>query len=351
MSFTIAFYIHHHGSGHLMRTLQIVKALKNHQVILMGSGLKALTELPSNIKVAHLPLDIADENENTSVGNIKSMAFHYAPIGIKGIRNRVALMTEVFQKNYPLILVIDVSVEVALLARLAGIPTIIMRQHGNRTDLPHQLAYDSAELLIAPFSNEMYVGEKDNAYKKTVFTGGFSRFDSVENNVNINQNTVCILVGNGGTSITEMFIKSIALSCNKFHFKVLGLEQNKSNRLANLEFLGQVVNPAETIKEANIIIGNTGHNTVMEAASLNKRFVGIPENRPFDEQIEKAKSIQNRAGIKIVSPNELLKTDWLLLLENIKGEQVDWKGVIAPKAVEILAETIVKTGEKLFKIN
>ncbi|RNL55752.1 glycosyltransferase [Pedobacter jejuensis] len=349
MKFTIAFYIHHHGSGHLMRTLQIVEGLKDYLIILIGSGLKDLTGVPSNVKIIHLPLDIAIESENLSDRNSKSMGFHYAPIDVKGIRDRVAILTEVFQENYPLVLVVDVSVEVALLARLAGVPTIIIRQQGNRTDLPHQLAYDSAELLIAPFSSEMYVGEKDKTYTKTVFTGGFSRFDSIKNNVNGNLNTVCILVGKGGTSITEIVIKKMAFSCPELHFKVLGLKQSENNNFSNLEFLGKVDNPVEILNGAQIIIGNTGHNTVMEVASLNKRFIGIPENRPFDEQVEKAKSFQNRKGIKIVTPDELLQVDWQIILQNLKNEPVDWKGVIAPNAVATLAITIVNTAENLFK--
>lgn len=348
MPFTIAFYVHHHGSGHLMRTMQIVDALKGHQVILMGSGLKKITHLPPHVTLVHLPLDVAEENEKVISDSPPPTGLHYAPLGIQGSRNRVAIMTEVFRSHYPLILVVDVSAEVALLARLAGIPTILIRQHGQRNDLAHQLAYDSAELLIAPFAKSMYIGEEDHFFKKTFFAGGFSKFDQTTNNQETDPKMICILIGKGGTSINLELILHIAKSCPSYHFNVMGLNDGESQALNNLQLHGEVKNPAPLIGQAILVMGNTGHNTVMEMASLNKRFIGIPEDRPFDEQLEKAKSIEGRPGISIIHPQQLYHTNWADVLEKTNSEEVDWKDIIHASALNKVADAIINTGKKLF---
>lgn len=347
MSFTIAFYIHHHGSGHLMRTLQVAKAIPDYVIILIGSGLKQLENLPEHIKLIHLPMDIADDEIETETER-PVRAFHYAPLGIRGIRDRAAILTELFRTYYPMVLVVDVSAEVSLLARLAGVPTLIIRQHGNRTDLPHQLAYDSAEKLIAPYPASMYRGEKDEMYNKTVFTGGFSRFDGQQESEKTIPLRVCILVGAGGSSITETFLRHLAASCSDFEFHVLGLKQSTGMEQSNLHFHGQLNDPLILLQTADIIIGNTGHNTVMEVASLNKSFIGIPENRPFDEQLEKALSILRRSGIEVILPGDLMNVNWSEQLHQLRKTEVDWSGVIDPSAIAIMADTIIKTGEKFF---
>lgn len=48
-------------------------------------------------------------------------------------------------------MVVDVSVEVAMLARLASVPTICVRLNGKRDDAPHLEAFRGAIGLMAPF--------------------------------------------------------------------------------------------------------------------------------------------------------------------------------------------------------
>ena len=48
-------------------------------------------------------------------------------------------------------MVVDVSVEVAVLARTMGVPTVVMGMPGARDDRPHQLAFRLADAIIAPW--------------------------------------------------------------------------------------------------------------------------------------------------------------------------------------------------------
>lgn len=46
-------------------------------------------------------------------------------------------------------MVVDVSVEVALLCRLAGVPVTVMAMPGERGDAVHGLGYDIADEIVA----------------------------------------------------------------------------------------------------------------------------------------------------------------------------------------------------------
>ncbi|WP_442591815.1 glycosyltransferase [Pedobacter sp. AW31-3R] len=351
MNFKIAIYIHHHGLGHFMRTMTIVNALPDYDFILMGSKLPIQTPLPSHVRLVHLPSDLPDADDTHYKRGHMVESLHYSPLNVHGIRSRSAIITDVFKNEFPMILIVDVSVEVTLLARLCGIPTIVMRQHGKRTDLPHLLAYQSAELLIAPYPRSLYHGEEDEAYAKTVFTGGFSKFTTSLNPVEELTNHIAIIIGGGGSSLTSDFVISLASTFPDYFFHLLGNVSTEPDGPFNLKWHGHLENPQQVIEKCIIVIGNTGHNTVMEMANLNKRFIGIPEQRPFDEQLEKAEVIKNRQGIYILLPENLFKTDWNLVFQKLRSQAPDWEGVIAFDAIDILTTAIINTGNRLFNVN
>jgi len=244
-------------------------------------------------------------------------------------------------------LVVDVSVEVTLLARLSSIPTLVVRQHGLRTDPAHLIAYESAEKLIAPFSSALHAGKKDWVFKKTVFTGGFSRFDHRKPIATVVAKRVAVLIGRGGSSINKQFIKHLANLCEDYNFHILG-DINPEEHFPNVRYVQHCDDPFDELSQAAIIIGNTGHNTVMEVASMNKPFIGIPEPRPFFEQEDKAASISPRNGLEIIYPSQLYRTDWSLILSELTKTKVNWDGIIDEHAVKNFALEITRSAAEMF---
>lgn len=329
-----------------MRTLQIIKSLSGYRVLLMGSGLEKTPE-SDHFELIHLPLDYG-ETTLTETTSALPEGVHYAPLGLSGIRKRTAMMAHIFEQRYPLLLVVDVSVEVTLLARLSGIPTIVIRQHGQRDDLPHTMAYQSAEVLLAPFPEAMYNQPLDAMLSKTVFTGGFSRFSSRPQVKNIVKNSIAILVGKGGSSIDESLVSEISSQATDFAFHIIGCSGTK-NLNNNVFWHGHIEDPFELLSSCELIIGNTGHNTVMETAFLNKRFIGIPEVRPFNEQVEKALSITGRTGIEIVYPADLASQNWNEIIQRLLLQLPDWQGITDDEALDKAATVIISTGKRLFE--
>lgn len=348
MRFNIAFYVHHHGSGHFTRVAQILKKLKGFDITLLGSNLQPFTHLlPDDVHVIHLPMDtrIAEDLHFQNGNHVDVL--HYAPLNVKGISDRVNIMTAFFQQKQPLLLIVDVSVEVTLLARLAGVPTIVMRQHGLREDLPHLMAYQSAELLLAPFSKSISPKSAQWIIDKTAYVGGFSRF-SKENSSAEKHHHIAIIVGSGGTSIDAAFVKHLSNVCPDFYFHVIGQINGESKKLSNIELYGHLDEPKTILDFCSVVMGNTGHNTVMEMASLQKRFIGIPESRPFEEQLDKANAISSIPGVQIVLPQSLYHTDWHSMFIKLEAEVPNWEGIISENALDDAAAAIKAVGEQLF---
>jgi len=349
MLYHTAFYIHHHGSGHLMRALAIATKI-NGAITFLGSDLHSYSSLiPTHIACIHLPADIPTKEDQFYSSGSDAPALHYAPLNVAGLRDRAAILSRFFATNYPLLLVVDVSVEIALFARLCGVPTVIVRQHGLRNDTAHLNAYQSALLLIAPYSRNLQSGAPEWVDEKTVFAGGFSRFPlSEELNEETFSTEVAVMAGRGGTSLDITFVHFLALACPDFRFHVLGIADDGLQVPENVILYGPIDDPSQVLKECAIIIGNAGHNTVMEAASLQKRFICVPENRPFSEQEHKASSLATALGTTVILPELLYQTKWNNVLHHVLNILPNWGNTINPDALQTIADTIEQLAATLF---
>jgi predicted glycosyltransferase len=339
----IAFYVHHHGSGHVMRAIAISESLQDCSITFLGSDLQRYHHIiPGYIKCLHLPKDLPSLNDVHFEARNPVDCLHYAPLNIQGVRERNRMMTEFFSNTFPLLLIVDVSVEVTLLARLCGIPTVVVRQHGNRTDLPHLSAYQSASALLAPYPAWMQQPGENWLREKTIFTGGFSRYQRIGKKLTTEQTSnVTILTGSGGTSIDLTFVRHIAGLCTSWTFNVIGSPKSDFDTLpANVIMHGYIDDPLMILQQTSIVIGNAGHNTVMEMAALNKRFIVIPEVRPFNEQQEKADLLEKYNQVYVVKPGALYTTDWSRILSLQAKQATSWRDTIDLNALHIAANTI-----------
>ncbi len=341
----IAFYVHHHGAGHLMRCLAISRQLDHCQLTFLGSGLAARAGLiPATIQCIHLPMDTpTDQDEHYQPGPPME-ALHYAPLNLAGGRQRAQQLTSFFSQHWPLLLVVDVSVEVTLLARLSGIPTIVVRQHGQRGDPAHQLAYQSAQAILAPYSAQLAQPADAWLAGKLVYTGGFSRY-APQMPAAAQPNRLGLLVGAGGTSLDRSFVAYLASRLPRWQLHVIGLLPGPAtgDLPANVTIHGLVADPRGLLEPCWLVIGNAGHNTVMEMASLNKRFIAVPEARPFQEQQVKAQLLARLALATVVPVAALYQTDWPALVEQLSRRQPDWQDTISPTALEQAARLIRTT--------
>lgn len=331
-----------------MRCLAIASALKNCHITFLGSGLEAQKSLiPNSIDLIFLPMDTPNEQDHDFLDQSLE-GLHYAPLNVSGQLQRVNIITSFLASHPKLLFVVDVSVEIAMLSGLCGVPAIVIRQHGLRDDLPHQICYHNAVGLLAPFDVRMAGQVPAWINEKTFYTGGLSRFATSADQSDPNKRQVAVLIGSGGTSIDHEFLNHLSGQCPGWTFHVVGNSEN-SNPVRNLHFHGRWNDPRPILADCCIVIGNAGHNTVMECASLNKRFIAIAEERPFKEQEEKARIIGALSLALHLSAAEILHVNWKEILENLLTSRPNWTGFIRSDAAERAADYLINTHRSIFK--
>lgn len=284
---TIGWYVHHHGAGHVSRFLAASRVIDN--LVALSSAVR-----PSSIDSSQwiaLPFDApAEPGSDPGAGG----ALHWAPIGHAGLRARMARIAAWIDDTIPRAFVVDVSVEVALLARLHGIPTVWIAQRGDRGDRPHQLAYAVCDAIVAPWSAAVPGSESSTLPRdRTHFVGALSRFDDRPRQARAARGTALVLLGDGGHTVTADQIAAAAAGTPEWVWTVAGLPEGDIPGVVNHGPVGDVW---PLLNDADVVIGSAGTNVVSETAAARRPLVVIPQVRPFDEQRSHAAALV-RAGL------------------------------------------------------
>lgn len=287
----IGYYVHHHGAGHLTRA-RVIREATSLPVTLLGSriGADGIVLTDDRRGDGFDGLDQAANCPNT---------LHYAPLDHDGIRSRVARISEWIAHARPLLMIVDVSVEVAMLARLASVPVLYVRLNGQRSDPAHLEAFRGAQALIAPFAQAMEdPATPDWVRAKTNYAPGLSPALAAPG---APRDTVLVIVGEGGTSLTAAAIADAARACPDRTWRVVGNLPAPSNCPGNLMFAGWTDAMADEVAKASVVVGAAGDGVVGLVMAADRPFVCIPEPRPFGEQHATASGLQ-RMGAAIVRP-------------------------------------------------
>ena len=292
----IGWYVHHQGAGHLQRARAVAAALPRPCTILGTlagfdtAGLDSL-DLPDD----RLLGDATFEGRDGAAE--RPEAFHYAPLNHPGLRTRMARIAEWAARTDPALLVVDVSVEVALFARLLSVPTLVVRLAGTRTDQPHLEAFRSANRLLAPFPAALDgAGVPDWVRAKTDYAGFLggpaqATFEASRD--------IVVVFGRGGAGGDLSALAAAARSVPDRFWHVLGPVSGTGPTPANLYLHGWVSDVERWIARADLLIGGGGDGVVALAAAHARRFLCLPEMRAYGEQIEKAAALA-RLGAAIV---------------------------------------------------
>ena len=280
----IGYYVHHRGDGHRQRALAIAGSAPD-SVVLLGTGLAGRCADRSY-------LDLDDDRplpDGECAAAPAADCLHYAPLHHTGVQQRVAKIAAWIARRRPALMVVDVSVEIAMLARLSSIPTVYVRLAGRRDDAAHLQAFGAARLLLAPFHAELDDPSVPAwVRRKTRYVPGLTHA-----RVGAAPATQVVLVvnGRGGGILDGGAIAAAATSTPEFHWRVIGPVTAPAECPRNLELRGWVDNAEEEIGNAGVVIGTGGDGVVSAAAAAGRPFVCLPQERPYDEQLCKARRL------------------------------------------------------------
>ncbi|MGW0658466.1 glycosyltransferase [Streptodolium elevatio] len=307
----IAYYVHHHGRGHLSRAQCIARHTR--------APVAGLSSLPRPADWdgpwIELPMDTGDfpagARDPEAHGRL-----HWAPLGHAGLRHRMGLTAAWITRHAPKAFVSDVSVEMLCLARLMGIPSIAVAMRGTRTDPAHQLGYDLADLLLAPWAEEFAEpGIPHHLAAKTVHTGAFSRCDdrpilrhphSAAAAGDDPRPLVLVMLGAGGAAITAAQLKDAADGNPGWRWRTLG---GPGGSWAD--------DPWPLVCAADVVVTHAGQNAVAECAAARRPTVVLPQDRPFGEQHAVADALE-QGRLAVVHRSWPRRDQWPAVLDSAR---------------------------------
>lgn len=308
MTRPIGYYVHHHGAGHRARAIAVADRAGG-RVTLIGTGLAGRTGAHACVDLPDDRLGTAFDGDDTGVDRPESL--HYAPLDHDNIRRRVALITQWIAEHRPALMIVDVSCEIAMLARLASVPTLVVRLNGRRDDAPHREAFRAATAIVAPFAVALDdPAMPDWVRRKTVYCPGLvdrSATDAVVSR------SVLVVVGGGGAPSDGVVWARAARATPDRLWCVIGASTPPIDPPGNLESPGWVDDAATRIARAAIVVGSAGDGVVGAVLAARRPFVCLPEDRPFGEQRSKARQLV-AAGAALICDNPAT-ADWPALLD------------------------------------
>ncbi|MBM0125706.1 glycosyltransferase [Pimelobacter simplex] len=305
----IGYYVHHQGRGHLHRAQALAAAL-NEEV----TGLSSFSR-PADWHGGWVELPRDDEQASpydVSAGG----QLHWAPVGEPGLRARSAAISAWLEEARPRLVVVDVSVEVALLVRLHGVPVLSVVLPGRRTDPVHLLGFRASSALVAfspPAAEELAPDLPADIAARVVSLGAVSRYAPATGARERSGGSrhVVVLMGKGGESMTRLGAESLRSLAPGWRWTVLGGPG------------GWVDDVSAVLRNADVVVTNAGQSALADIAAHRRPAVVIPAERPFDEQATTAAMLERGDWPAIVLP-EFPRAGWPGLLE--RASRLDGRG-------------------------
>lgn len=297
----IGWYVHAHGRGHLQR-LQCVAACLRTPV----TGLSSLPR-PAGWDGDWVQLP-EDPPTGADVDPTAGGTLHWAPLHHGGLRDRSAAIAAWVAEARPALVVVDVSVEVAVLVRTMGVPVVVAAMRGDRTDRAHTTAYDLADALLAPWPAELPEPWPQRWLEKTWHVGGLSRLDGRVPSPPPDARRVAVLWGTGGSQVGLDDIAAAAAATPGWTWDDRGMRGTATDIWALLQ-------------DADVVVTHGGQNAVAEVAAAHRPAVIVPQERPHDEQRATGRALA-AAGIALVRDTWPQAHEWLALLEAAAAQDV-----------------------------
>ncbi|WP_201513086.1 hypothetical protein [Psychrobacter alimentarius] len=320
----IGYYAHHHGSGHCRQIDKLAALLptqKRQQLTVFTSLVPeayTFTAIDEQQIVRLYPED--ERTDDVLKGRAgkywQPASLHYSPIGNADIQKRShQILNTIVQRNIDL-MIIDVSVEVAMLCRTASIPYLYVRLPGLRDDTPHIDAFAGALALLAPYPQAIEAAMTPRwVCQKTVY---LDFINLTKNNTSSHQNfiktlttltadhpnvspsfatkpIITVIKGYGGHEAIDAKLPELRrLLPSAF---ILSLGPIDNDMRAYVDIATHVEDVTPFMHHSDYLLMACGLNAVAQAYYCATPFVVLPDERPHQEQATMAQALidQGRA--------------------------------------------------------
>jgi UDP-N-acetylglucosamine--N-acetylmuramyl-(pentapeptide) pyrophosphoryl-undecaprenol N-acetylglucosamine transferase len=292
----VLWYLHDHGRGHLERARAVIPRLAAEVVVAAGPGVAGAATDALGERVVALPTDVPMPCRPT-VG-----PWHHAPSSPITTARALAL-TAVVEEHRCTTAVVDVSVEVTVLARLLGLRVITLRQSGRRDDVAHRIGLATADAVWVPQHRELEPIGHD-VDERWAFTGPFSRYDGIGRPARPaeppagGERLVVLLVGAGGHGLDPAAWRDVRPPPG-WRVVIAGTTERFTG--PGVEAVGHREPILPLLAAADVVVTSAGWAAVADVVAAGARLVVVPEPRPFDEQLVRACALST-AGLAVCCP-------------------------------------------------
>lgn len=274
----IGWYAHAHGRGHRQRMACVAAHLRTPVTALCSAAREAgwtgdWVELPDDLATG-------EDTDVTAGGTL-----HWAPRHHPGLRARMAAVAAWVAAERPSLVVVDVSVEVAVLVRAMGVPVVVAAMRGTRTDRAHTTAYDLADALLAPWPASRPEPWPAAWLGRTWHVGALSRLDACTPVAPPGQRRVAVLWGAGGSDVAADDVAAAVAATPGWTWDVSGFDGTAPDAWALLQ-------------GADVVVTHGGQNALAEVAAARRPAVVVPQERPHDEQRANARALTGLAVVR-----------------------------------------------------
>lgn len=325
----LGYYAHHHGSGHCRQIDKLAALLPTEarQQLTVFTSLTSDTYTFAAIdeaQVVRLPAE-DERSDDVLAGragqNWQPASLHYSPVGNSDIQQRShKILDTIYQRRIDL-MIIDVSVEVAMLCRAASVPYLYVRLPGIRDDVPHLNAFAGALALLAPYprtlespmtldwpaKKTLYLDfintEQRNAQTYRDFIKDLMQLTTDKKALSLmlndkNKNTptiVTVIKGYGGHQAIDAKLPELRqLLPYAFIISLGPIDEDKRHYV---DIAAEVSDVTPSIEHSDYLLMACGLNAVAQAYDYATPLVVLPDDRPHQEQEVMAEALiaQGRA--------------------------------------------------------
>ena len=328
----IGYYVHHVGSGHLHRATAVAQALG--EPVTGFSSLPAPADWPG--PWIELEADEVTDGGADPAGTTARERLHWVPLGHRGLRSRMAEIAAWLRHCEPTAFVVDVSVEVAVLVRLHGIPVVTVVLPGDRGDAAHRLGFDVSDALVGcwpPAAAGMLRGVPAEVEERVQAVGALSRFPVVDPAPRTpDGRRVLLLAGAGGHDISAEDVARAREDSPDWEWTVLD------------RALGTwVADPWDALRGADVVVTHAGQNALAAVAAARRPAVVLPQPRPHREQ-ETTADVLARGCWPAVVVTEWPRDGWSQRLAGVAAlDGAGWSGWCDGRAADRVADVVRRT--------